>query len=369
MVVLDGLDECQGHEDQCRILAQVSHIIHIHRLPLRFLIVSRPESHLYEAFEGPSLAGLTQTLSLYDDFRAYNDVFAYLRSEFSRIYESKRHKDVMEFFPRPWPSNDAIERIVRKSGGYFIYASTVIRFTDEEYFEPPERLDQVLNHSVSSTVPESTPFAELDKLYIQILSYCPTSQIPLLKRILGYAVFNSDPRGIGHIAAFLRLSPGKVKLTLRGLRSLVSFEGMCEPLKLMHASFRDFLVDEARAGMYHIAPDEWHHEQFRDNLSLGLNSPHLLSDLALPVSSSRPLLKEIWTWMGCRLLDCFRYSSRKDQLALFVQESLEKSLWYSYFEGPDWSPDEDMLGLVDLFTLMTDVLSLADKVRLPFTFS
>ena len=125
----------------------------------------------------------------------------YLRSEFSRIYESKKHRDVMEFFPRPWPSNKAIQRIVSKSGGYFIYASTVTRFTDEEYFEPPERLDQVLNPSNSSDISDSTPFAELDHLYMQILSFCPKSPIPLLKRILGHTVFHSGPRGIGHISS------------------------------------------------------------------------------------------------------------------------------------------------------------------------
>ena len=46
LVVIDGLDECQGHDDQCRALEQVSHMINTQHLPLRFLIVSRPETHL-----------------------------------------------------------------------------------------------------------------------------------------------------------------------------------------------------------------------------------------------------------------------------------------------------------------------------------
>ena len=346
LVVIDGLDECQGHDNQSRILVQVSHIIHIHRLPLRFLIVSRPESHLCEAFEESSLASITEKLSLYDDFQSRDDVSTYLRSEFSRIYSSKRHRDVMESVPRPWPSDTVVQKLVDKSGGYFIYASTVIRFIDEEYFSPPDRIDQALNSSGPPVSPsELAPFSELDKLYIQILSCCPKFQIPLLKRILGYAVFDSKPRGIGHVAAFLCLTPGKVKLTLRGLRSLVLFGKMWEPLQLMHASFRDFLVDEARAGMYHIDSDAWHHTQFRDGLSLGLNSPHLLSGLAFPVSSSRLSLEEIGIWIGNELQHCFRYSSRKDQLAAFVRETLEKSVWYTRFEDPDWSPDEDTLGL------------------------
>ena len=261
------------------------------------------------------------------------------------------------------------------SGGYFIYASTVIKFIDEEFFSPVDRLDQVLNNSNSTVAPlDSALFAELDKLYIQILSCCPKSQMPLLKRILGFTVFNdSNPRGIGHIAAFLRLSLGQVKLTLRGLRSLVSFEGMWESLKIMHASFRDFLEDEARAGIYHIDAEGWWHAQFCDALSLGINSPHLLSGLAFPISSNSPQqpLMETGTWMCNELQRGFSRSSRKDQLATFIQESLEESVWYSrYFEDPGWSPDEDMLGLVDLFIGMTEILSpeLEEKVCLPIPF-
>jgi len=138
----------------------------------------------------------------------------------------------------------------------------------------------------------------------------------------------------------------------------------------MHASFKDFLVDETCAGIYLINSDEWHHTHFCDSLSLGINSPDLLSDLAFPVSS-RLELKEIGTWMGYALQGCFRHSSTKDQLAAFIQESLEKSPWYSRFEDPDWSPDEGMLGLADLFIGVTEILSPEDdlKVCLPFSFS
>jgi len=81
---------------------------------------------------------------------------------------------------------------VRKSGGYFIYASTIIKFVDEEDCSPAERLDQVMNGS-NSAIPSSdlAPFAELDELYSQILSSCPTSKLHVLKRILGFVVFPS----------------------------------------------------------------------------------------------------------------------------------------------------------------------------------
>jgi len=283
VVIIDGLDECQGHDDQLRILTEVSRMVKTHHLPLRFVIVSRPEPHLCDAFEEPSMATITEILSLYADFRARADVYSYLRSEFSRIHNSKRHKYVMQFVPIPWPSEDAIWQIVHKSGGYFIYASTVIRFIDEENFSPTDRVAQVLNSSNSSiSSPDSAPFAELDKLYLQILSSCPTSNLPTLKRILGYII---DPRrydpvnvilviDIDVLEAFLRLPRGQVKLILRRLRSLVSFgesHGDVSLPTLHHASFGDFLLDKDRSRDYHLDFEEWKYMAFCDAFSLGCN--------------------------------------------------------------------------------------------------
>ena len=279
LVVIDGLDECQRRDDQCRILAQISHMINTHRLPLRFLIVSRPEAHICEAFEEPGLENITKSLSLYGDFQARDDVSMYLRSEFSRIYESRKHRDVMEFVPRPWPSKDVIATLVDKSGGYFIYASTVIKFIDEESFSPTDRLDEVLNGSNSAVAhSDSAPFAELDKLYIQILSSYPTSKLPTLKRILGYVEFAASDwegevfRTIAEVEALLNIPHGQVKLSLRGLRSLVSleeWEGGIVDIHLNHASFGDFLHDKERSGDYYLDFEKWLYTAFCDALTVG----------------------------------------------------------------------------------------------------
>ena len=280
-VIIDGLDECQGHKDQGRILTEVYRLVGTHRVPLRFVIVSRPESHLCDAFEEPSMATNTEILSLYDDFGARVDVSSYLRSEFSRIHKSKMHKYVMQFVPAPWPSNDVIKKLVRKSGGYFIYASTVVQFVDEEGFSPAERLVQVLNSSNSSISPsDSAPFAELNKLYLRILSSCPGSKLSTLKHILGYILVPSLSRAtwiwkidldINVIETFLRIPRGEVKLILRGLRSLVSFGDSIEDVKLPrihHASFRDFLLDKEHSKDYYVDTEEWWYTAFCDAFSL-----------------------------------------------------------------------------------------------------
>ena len=290
LVVIDGLDECQRHNDQRHILAEVARLVNTHHLPLRFLIVSRPEAHICEAFEEPDLANIAVTLSLYG---ARDDVSKYLRTEFSRISDAKRYKDVLEFVPRPWPSEDIIDRLVDKSGGYFIYASTVIKFIDEENLSPAERLDQILNGSNSAISPSDPgPFSELDKLYLQILLSCPSSKIPILKLILGYAELSDAYLTVAELEALFGLPRGQVKLLLRGLRSLVSFTewyGGSVTVRLDHASFGDFLHDKERSGVYYVDVQEWVYTAFCRAFSFGCRLLGFSVDADVELASRHPI--------------------------------------------------------------------------------
>ena len=402
LVIIDGLDECQGHDDQCGVLAQVARMVNTYQLPLRFLIVSRPEPHLREEFEEPDLANITERLSLYCDSEAWADVSMYLQSELSRIYSSKRHRDVMQFVPRPWPSEGIIDRLVRKSGGYFIYASTIIKFIDEEYFSPADRLDQIMNSSKSAALPrdsEPAPFAELDKLYLQILSSYPISKLHTLKRILGYVAFPSvrgSRMGVDmlDIEALLRLPRGQVKLMLRGLHSLVAFGewpwGVT--INLHHASFGDFVHDVERSKYYHVDSEEWMYTAFCDALSLGCNMLGFSVDAGngsalirhlkglsyhrhlsfmikgptyLPLDcDAEALLRNIQRW-SLFISHCFNHSPRKDRLIKVVRESMETGIWYLPLEDLDnWSDWERFAAL----ELLAAAVGLQDNVLLDCAF-
>ena len=194
------------------------------------------------------MSGVTKVLSIYGDFGARRDVLTYLRDEFRRIQDSKRHKDILQSVPKPWPPDRAMELIAEKSGGYFIYAATAIRYVDEEYFSCVDRLDKVLGISAARHDPEDMPFAELDKLYSNVLSVCPKSRLPLLKGVLAFLL---DEYPISSIEVFLELRPGRVRLMLRRLRSIVVVD-VDGRLSSFHASFLDFLFDPARSKDYYV---------------------------------------------------------------------------------------------------------------------
>ncbi|KAJ7898088.1 hypothetical protein B0H13DRAFT_2275787 [Mycena leptocephala] len=151
VVVLDGLDECADHKIQQEILRLFIRAIQAHQLPIRLLIASRPEPHIREILETEEAFAISRQCLLPADDSAYEDIRTYLRDEFSRVHAQYTARGID--LGAEWPSKEAIEHLVTKSSGIFIYAVTVVRFVDDEYSHPIDRLAAVLNLDPQSTAP------------------------------------------------------------------------------------------------------------------------------------------------------------------------------------------------------------------------
>ncbi|KAJ7186070.1 hypothetical protein C8R46DRAFT_860346, partial [Mycena filopes] len=161
IIVIDGLDECEGHDTQVALLNLILDAIRSGALPARVLVASRPEPHLSEVLQAAKDLGICCHHDLGSGHEISADIYRYLSEEFSRIrqYHASRGLRLEE----TWPGLDTIEHLVHKSRGVFIHAATIVRYVDIEYSMPTEQLDRVL-----SLDPEST--APLDTLYTEILS-------------------------------------------------------------------------------------------------------------------------------------------------------------------------------------------------------
>ncbi|KAJ7473196.1 hypothetical protein FB451DRAFT_1089068, partial [Mycena latifolia] len=142
VIILDGLDECADHRVQQQILRLFIDAVRDHHLPIRLLIVSRPEPHIREILEAEAFA-ICRHFVLSSDQSAYDDIQTYLRDEFSRIYTEYMGRGIN--LGPVWPASEEVNRLVNKSSGIFIYATTVIRFIDDEYSHPVDRLTSVLS--------------------------------------------------------------------------------------------------------------------------------------------------------------------------------------------------------------------------------
>ncbi|KAJ7461897.1 hypothetical protein FB451DRAFT_475304, partial [Mycena latifolia] len=212
ILLIDGLDECEGQSAQREILCLIGFTAIAHPRTLRILIASRPEPHIREKFEESSFDGLYDSINIK---QAFEDVRIYLCNEFSRIH--REHEETMASVPTPWPTWDIFEDLVDKSSGYFIYAATIIKFIDDKDFRPTQRLAAVVKNLPTEC---GTPFHALDKLYSQILRDTPFRSH--LLDILCTIVHGSSLRlSIKNIEKLLELDPGDVKLTLRRLQSLL----------------------------------------------------------------------------------------------------------------------------------------------------
>ncbi|KAJ7868120.1 hypothetical protein B0H13DRAFT_1635867, partial [Mycena leptocephala] len=245
VLLIDGLDECDNQGAQIEILRMIGRAVRQHS-KLRFLIASRPEAHISDILKDPSFDGILDSVNVE---QAFEDIRTYFRDEFARIYRD--HRDTMVGVPTPWPSQHSVEDLVQKSSGYFIYASTVIKFIDDKYFRPTDRLAAVENliHTNSEA-----PFEALDKLYNEILSEAPTRFRSALCNILQCAVFNLDKTlslTSLQIEQLLELQPGDLRLIFRRLRSILWINPALD-ISFYHASFLDFLQDPQRSSIFCI---------------------------------------------------------------------------------------------------------------------
>ncbi|KAJ6552781.1 hypothetical protein B0H19DRAFT_915536, partial [Mycena capillaripes] len=142
LIILDGVDECEDHDVQQRILKLFIGAIQHHHLSIHILIVSCPEPHLQEILETKEMSPIYCPLALSADQSVYDDIRTYLRGEFFKICSDCMSRGIN--LGAIWPGQDALDHLVKKSCGIFIYAATVICFVGDEYRHPADWLASLL---------------------------------------------------------------------------------------------------------------------------------------------------------------------------------------------------------------------------------
>ncbi|KAI3609901.1 nwd2 [Moniliophthora roreri] len=239
LIVIDGLDECDGSREQQRILSILGTLIQ--KIRLRILICSRPEPPIHEILNIDALCPYLHHIVLDDTFSPGHDISTFLIKEFQRIHAKHAFQHIP--FPVPWPAPGVVGELVQKASGQFIYAATVIKFIDNEYCNPCAQLETILHPEPQLDLdPESrSPFHDLDTLYHQILSSCP--QHSKLQNVIWVIVLPPTIYGLDttpeNIEALLMLHDGEVISTLWGMHSILKIGQHDQEICILHASFGD----------------------------------------------------------------------------------------------------------------------------------
>ncbi|TFK79852.1 hypothetical protein K466DRAFT_605818, partial [Polyporus arcularius HHB13444] len=248
-VVVDGLDECteEGPQLVPSLLRLLLSAAVRPGSPLRVFLASRPEpQYIYDVFTTSDVKPHV-SVTYIQEFRdtVDRDIDSLIRARLATSETSQA-----------W-SNDnpyAVSTIVDKSDGLFVYARTAVDFilSDLDRFFIQARYDALVRAEVAGLAP-------LDTLYRTVLEgvFPPeTCRVPDIQksihRVLGYLVALQGDQGISPrtLENLTQLRTTESVPILNKLRSVVIFEhnDLDSGYRIIHATFREFLGDPARAG-------------------------------------------------------------------------------------------------------------------------
>jgi hypothetical protein len=262
VIVIDALDECKDEETTSIILKFLDK--NVKHLPnIKFFITSRPETHIREGFRLEGLKLVTDVMILHEvaALSVDADIMVYLETRLTNTAALANRSET--HLPQEWPTKAQLTELTKKSGGLFIFASTVTKLILDRNGKPDRTLELILDKP-DRFVDEGV--SALDDLYGEILgrafSLKNDKLMEIRRKILGLLVVACDLLSATAIACILQIEDvDDVKTCLRSLHSLLAVpEDSSRPIRFHHKSFPDFLTDPNRCtdSRFFIEQDQHH---------------------------------------------------------------------------------------------------------------
>ena len=266
LIIIDALDECKDEQPASAILSVLSR--YVNQIPnVKFFITGRPEPPIRSGFRLKSLQPITEVLRLHEVEPSLvdSDIRLFFKTRLNDIAKTWSDWDLTQ----DWPNPSQLDILCKKAAGFFIYASTVVKYVASQSHIPTEQLELVIS------LPQSTAQEGkgIDPLYTQILEQAVygvhTSDREKIysrfRTVVGAVllVFNPLPRKA--FSELLRVSNIYLRTALNPLHSLLLVpESLEDPIQSFHKSFPDFLTDCGRCEgkWFHVDPTVYHAEIF-----------------------------------------------------------------------------------------------------------
>ena len=263
LLVVDALDECRDEEPASAFLSVLSRYVDM--IPhVKFFITGRPEPRIRSGFRLKSLRPHTDMLRLHDvkPNLVDSDIRLFLKTRLTDIIEDRSDCN----FTEEWPSLQDIDTLCKKAAGFFIFASTVVKFVASQHHPPDKRLALIIS------LPQDTSHEGrlgVDLLYTQVLeqAFCDVDQefYSHFKSVVGAVILIFHPLSVNTLSDLLGScgTPSEISSALRSLHSLLLIpDSNDDPLRIFHKSFPDFLTDPERCTThkFFIDPSIYHRE-------------------------------------------------------------------------------------------------------------
>ena len=264
LIIIDALDECKDEEPASAILSILSR--YVDQLPrVKFFITGRPEPRIRTGFRLESLVPVTEVLKLHEvkPEAVDGDIELFFRARLTDLARNRSDFD----FTEEWPSSSDVKILCKKAAGFFIYASTVVKFVASESNPPTERLALV------TSLPQNTTEegkSGVDQLYTTVLQQAfghlqadGGQNHFRFKTVVGTIVLLLNPLPIKGLSELLDCSIHHIRSTIRTLHSLLLVpDDVEDPIRIFHKSFPDFLADPGRCQdkQFFVEPAGCHEE-------------------------------------------------------------------------------------------------------------
>jgi len=246
LIIIDALDECKDEEPASAILSILSH--YVNEIPsVKFFITGWPEPRIRTGFCLKSLLPITEVLKLHEvkPETVNNDIKLYFQTQLTELAKERSDRSLTE----DWPSLTEINILCTKAAGFFIYASTAIKFIMSKSHPPTQQLNQI------TSLPQSTSHegrSGIDILYIQVLKQA-VDDVDIedeefyshFRTVVGAVVLVFNPLSVKALSDLLRVSG--ILTALCSLHSLLLVPTSKDAaIQIFHKSFPDFLMDSRR---------------------------------------------------------------------------------------------------------------------------
>ena len=261
--VIDALDECSA-DDDIRLLIQLfAELEQVTTIDVGVFVTSRPEIVIRLGFKKIPII-LHHNLDLRDIPSAMTkqDIHTFVKHEIESIYEYHDIKDR--------PREEDLSILAKKAGVLFIYAATACRYIADTNWNPPHRLLE-LTRTSDNHIGETV---QLDMIYSHVIRQSlvngrhtgeATRLCNRFREIVGPIVILYDEMSPLHLSQLLRYPQESLKKCLDALHAILDVpDDLQSPIRLLHPSFRDYLVSEARCGheMFHIEESTVHRAMY-----------------------------------------------------------------------------------------------------------
>ncbi|KAM5359025.1 hypothetical protein ACJA88_015235 [Fusarium oxysporum] len=288
VIIIDALDECDREKDIQAIVSLLPQVKQVTSVHLKFFVTSRPEIPVYVEFRRIHEPYKDFILHLVDEHTIEHDITAFLNSKLAEIRNDYNiHPLGGQQLSESWPSPTEVHGLVKMAIPLFIFAATACQLIQKrKHGDPEENLNKILERTTG------TQISKLNELYLFVLEQLlndPTDSgeelEELSKRfqeIVGAIVILADPLSAACLARLLDINEKRIRYMVGLLPSVLYMpSGKSTPIKPLHLSFQDFLInrDKHKTDQFWVDEKETHKKLAIRCLQLLMNDDCLKKDM------------------------------------------------------------------------------------------